>query len=97
MYRQLSSGVISVDLLSFNGPGTGRGESSRGSGSEGETNECTSVISQLIERGVAVLDNRKWAEPNTLSVNLGAGDCMDVTVSTAENPWDFYVHLVSVH
>ena len=74
----------------------GGGETSQGSASETDSNEIfTSVISQLIERGVAVLDNRKWAEPGSLSVNLGAGDCMDVTVPTAENPWDFYVHLVS--
>ena len=83
----------------FDGPGRGRGgeeQSSRGSGSEAETNEYTSVIDQLIERGVAVLDNRKWAESGSLSVNLGAGDCLDVTVSMAESPWDFYVHLVSL-
>ena len=77
------------------GGGGGGGETNRGSESEMEKNECTSIIGQLIERGVAVLDNRKWAEPGSLSVNLGAGDCMDVTVPTAENPWDFYVHLVS--
>ena len=62
---------------------------------EESDHSCSSVINQLIERGVAVLDNRKWAEPLTLSINLGAGDCLDVTVPTAENPWDFYVHLVS--
>ena len=77
------------------GGGGGGRETSRGSESETENNDCTSIIYQLIERGVAVLDNRKWAEPGSLSMKLGAGDCMDVTVPTAENPWDFYVHLVS--
>ena len=56
--------------------------------------ECSSVINTLIERGVAVRDNRKWEEPSSLSVNLGSGDCLDVMVPTAENPWDFHVHLV---
>lgn len=45
---------------------------------------------------MAILDNRKWEEPLLPpSVNLGAGDCLDVTVPTAENPWDFYIHPVS--
>ena len=93
-------GVLSVDLLSFDGLGTGtRGEgggaeTSRGSASEAEGSEFTSVIDQLIERGVVVLDKRKWEEPGSRPVNLGAGDCMNVSIPTAENPWDFYVHLV---
>lgn len=96
VHCQLSPGVLSVDLLSFNGLGTGGegGEASRGSTSEAESNEFTSVIDQLIERGIAVLDKRKWEEPGSRPVNLGAGDCVDVSVPTAENPWDFYIHLV---
>lgn len=84
VYRQRSGGVLSVDLLSFDGRGAG-----------GKVmGECSSVINMLIERGVAVMDSRKWGEPSSLSVNLGSGDCLDVMVPTAENPWDFHVHLV---
>lgn len=84
VYRQRSSGVLSVDLLSFDGRGAG-----------GEVmGECSSVINILIERGVAVRNSRKWEEPSSLSINLGSGDCLDVTVPMAENPWDFCVHLV---
>ena len=74
--------------------GEGGRETSRGFASEAEGNEFTSVIDQLIERGVVVLDKRKWEESGSRPVNLGAGDCMDVSVPTAENPWDFCVHLV---
>ena len=84
VYRQRSSGVLSVDLLSFDG---------RGAGGE-VVGECSSVINTLIERGVAVRNNRKWEEPPSLSINLGSGDCLDVTVPTAEHPWDFHVQLV---
>ena len=85
VYRQRSSGVLSVDLLTFDSHGS----------NNGDVEECSSIICQLIDRKVAVLDNRKWVEPHSLSVSLGKGDCLDVTVPTAENPWDFYVHLVS--
>ena len=84
MYRQRSSGVLSVDLLTFESHGS----------EDGEVEGCSSIIGQLIDRGVAVLNNRKWVEPH-FSVSLGVGDCLEVTVSTAENPWDFYVQLVS--
>ena len=87
VYRQRPSGVLSVDLLSFDSRGIGREA----------VGECSSVINTLMERGVAVMDNRKWEEPSSLSVSLGSGDCLDVTVPTAENPWDFYVHLVRLH
>ena len=93
--------MLSVDLLSFSdlqdeGSRQGLQDEGSGCGTEEDDHSCSSLINQLIERGVAVLDNRKWAEPPSLSINLGAGDCLDVTVPTAENPWDFYVHQVRV-
>lgn len=72
-------GVLKVDLYT---PSTG--------------SSFTSISNQLVSMGVAIRGKRKWEDPDIPPpVTLATGDVIDVKVVVAENPWDFYIHIVS--